>query len=1789
MFDDRESSIKNLQKTGEELLATTEDEDKRKEIKEDLQKITSSWDVLKECVDERREKLDETLVAAEKFNVDLDDVLKKLDAVDKNLKSEEHTPSADPKKVDEQINNVKNISDELKDLEPLIQAVMEDEQQLELFCTTPEDTAIVLDKVDKLNKKFHGLDAECQQKEDALHLANDLLEEFFNKDKELDDWMNEVKKEMEEKQPNGAEAEKVKKLQKEVVAHKVDVEKLKELAKELKKVVKPDDYPELKKVVEAAEEKYKNLKINMDETARDMFMAKEKVQEFDSKLDELTEWTNQTLNKYRVMEPVAVEADKIKEQLSEQQEFTAEIKSKEPQFKEVYKQGEEILMGSNEEEEPVIKEKIDSLKFNKKKVDEETEKRNNYLVEALLLAQQFADTHKDVEARLSKTEDLLKVLDDEKGRGVEMQKEKLQNVEDNINQLQPLMGSLRATGSDLIKLSGPGDSSSIIQKKLDACEERWNALKRISEDKGITIGAAAEQVEAVWSNLDELIEKNHALKAEFKNQKPVPVHEEPIAEEFTTLEQQEVKLDELNEPVSNVNNSINNILQEDPKSPASLALKDKQRKLNNLSKYNTGAATDRRNVLEGSRDGARKFWPGLEKLKDTLLDVQTKMDDQGEPSIEPEAIDEMLKEHEEMHNDLNSNEDVIAMLSEVTPVLVIQASQEDKIDVHKQLSDITEQWDSIEHAWAKRKEELENIKEIAVEFTNEKNHVEGWLTEAEEALKGHLDIPSDMAEIRDNLRKQRLGHRDLTKHQREITTLSQKGQGLADRVNEDDADKIREKLEEIEKRWDDLLDNSYECQHQLEEALLQRGHFGVAIEELLVWINQTKTTLITDEEISRDKKLIEVEVSKLRIISNDVQAHKPSVEHCQQAAQKILAEKANPDLQEKLTELNVGWDEIQDLLKERDGKLKDAFAESRKFQDQVRELTVWLSEAKTFLKSKRPFGGKVQTASKQLEKHQEFVKVIEVREEVYIYIVETFEVLIRSSDISSSRVLEKALHENQFSWTEVTRLSQETTDRLEDSLENARTLESYISEVEIWIVRVEGSLSLFSEVSTILETIKIQIIEFDEIYLEISEKREVFRKLKQIVEVIVQKCPAEEANLINEEVDDLTKRWKGLNAKLKGRKKVLDENYDQSKILFEGHEQLMMFLDDIENKISSDPSIGKDASIVKTQMRKHKVFQNELGKKQSKLNATVKCGKILIGKSTPADATVLDAKINDLRARWDAVCTISVDRQHQLEEALLFHGMFHEAVQALLDWINAVEPGLATETAVMGDKDTVKLLIDNHKTFVRDLEKRKKNYDSIVSTGEAMLNEGKVDNKEELAEQLNNLKTRWDSLNQMAATKHERLQNAYKLAKEFRSGSLACVDNLAVLEAQLKEQGPLAEDAPGIRKQIEDFAVFQEQLDAEEVRVNACLKKGEVILRFCHPSALQTIRHQIAVLKKRWHDVSGWAKQRHTRLNEGIEQLREEEIITQELMEWINEQEVILEQRERTPLPEDYEILSVLLDEHKITQQDAEDKQPSYNKITKNAKRKPLTDRQRRAMTPSRGRPDQSQFQRDFANPIVAHLSKRWQHLWLLLMDRYRRLQEQLDEIRIRKAAADFSWDEWKNRYNNWLRESKSRVLDMWRKNDHDKDNKLTREQFVTGLSESGFPTERWEIELVFEKNVRRHLISYQDFMDALKGRKRKPDKELTESEEIHDIIGTEVSKCSCSKAYSMHKVGDGKYRFGDTQKLRLVRILRSMVMVRVGGGWESLAEFLDKNDPCRGRYQQHVNNFFLLHEKQRF
>merc|ERR1712004_302880 len=142
---------------------------------------------------------------------------------------------------------------------------------------------------------------------------------------------------------------------------------------------------------------------------------------------------------------------------------------------------------------------------------------------------------------------------------------------------------------------------------------------------------------------------------------------------------------------------------------------------------------------------------------------------------------------------------------------------------------------------------------------------------------------------------------------------------------------------------------------------------------------------------------------------------------------------------------------------------------------------------------------------------------------------------------------------------------------------------------------------------------------------------------------------------------------------------------------------------------------------------------------------------------------------------------------------------------------------------------------------------------------------------------------------------------------------------------------------------------------------------------------------------------------------------------------------------------------------------------------------------------------------------------------------------------------------------------------------DEDGDGFLTRDDFIDGILKNKFPSSRLEMNAVADKfDHGDGMIDWREFIAAL-----RPDWQdrgpLTDMERIDDEINRQVALCTCRQKFKVFQVGEGKYRFGESQKLRLVRILRSTVMVRVGGGWCALDEFLVKNDPCRAKGRTNV------------
>ncbi|XP_037982890.1 maestro heat-like repeat-containing protein family member 1 [Motacilla alba alba] len=341
--------------------------------------------------------------------------------------------------------------------------------------------------------------------------------------------------------------------------------------------------------------------------------------------------------------------------------------------------------------------------------------------------------------------------------------------------------------------------------------------------------------------------------------------------------------------------------------------------------------------------------------------------------------------------------------------------------------------------------------------------------------------------------------------------------------------------------------------------------------------------------------------------------------------------------------------------------------------------------------------------------------------------------------------------------------------------------------------------------------------------------------------------------------------------------------------------------------------------------------------------------------------------------------------------------------------------------------------------------------------------------------------------------------------------------------------------------------------------------------------------------------VLSWAQQQGERLRAQAAALAAEREETEQLLDWITAAEEALGLRDQEPLPEEAEQLEELSAQHAVFMEELNRKQPDVEKVTKSCKRKlavdlgpPATRRlatRRRSSGKAQGTAAVPLGGLEPQTPLMAQLLHRWQQLWLLALDRQYRLETALQRLRELEEFAHFDFGVWRKRYMQWISQMKSRVLDVFRGIDRDQDGRISQREFIEGVLASKFPTNVLEMNAVatiFDMNGD-GFIDYYEFVSALHPN-RDPLRRSADADQIQDEVNRQVAQCNCAKRFQVEQISANRYRFGESQQLRMVRILRSTLMVRVGGGWIALDEFLVKNDPCRvkGRTNLKINEKYL-------
>ncbi|XP_073337728.1 dystonin [Pagrus major] len=1688
--------------------------------------------------------------------------------------------------------------------------------------TTGDEVIVIQGKLDGIKTKYAEINSMSDGVLKKLERVLSLSTKLQHTHEDLSSWLEKVESETStfaDQEPVGEQLihaqSRQKALLKETKDQKPVVDKLNELSSSLLDLIPWHTREGLDKLVTEDNERYRAVSDTVTQQVDQINADILKSQQFEQAADSELSWLTDAERKLMSMGEIRLEQDQTTAQLQAQKIFSMDIMRHKDAVDGIVKTGMAIMNSKNPEEKEILKAKTQTLLEKYGIVSQLNSERSLQLERAQSLASQFWETYEEMWPWLQETLSSFSQLPAPaiEYETLRQQQEELRQMRELIAEHKPHIDKMNKTGPQLLELS-PVEGVP-IREKYTATDQLYTKLKADVKQRAATLDEAISKSTQFHDKIDPMLESLERIAERLRQPPSISVEVDKIKEQISENKVVSVDLEKLQPSYETLRQRGEEMIARSEGADKDISAKAVQDKLDQmvfLWSDIQALLEEREAKLLDVMDLADKFWCDHCALIVTIKDSQDLLRELEEPGVDPSVVKQQQEFVEGFKEEIDGLQEELDVVQNQGAELMTACGEPDKPVIKKSIDEVNSAWENLNKTWKERVERLDEAMQAAVQFQDGLQGMFDWVDILESKLDSMSPVGTDLETVKQQIVELKEFKGEAYQLQIEMERLNhQSGLLLKKVTDEADRSAIQEPMSELKMLWDNLDEKIISRQHKLEGGLLALGQFQHALDELLAWMSHTEELLAEQRKAGGDPKAIEIELAKHHVLQNDVLAHKATVETVNKAGNDLVESSAGEEassLQSKLENLNQRWKGILEKTAQRKQQLEGALVQAQGFHGEIEDMQQWLKDTERQLLASKAVGGLPDTAREQLNAHLELCSAFEAKEELYQELVNKGHQLLTVSPEGPDSNTEQDLANLKDKWGTVQGKVAERKVKLEEAFTLATDFHNSLQDFINWLTQAEQTLNMVSPASLILETIMFQIDEHKMFVTEVNSHRDHIIELDKTGTHLKYFSQKQDVVLIKNLLLSVQGRWEKLVQRSVERGRLLDDARKRAKQFHETWNKLMEWLDESEKTLDSEVEIANDPDKIKTQLAQHKEFQKAVGSKHSVYDTTTRTGRALKDKtSLQDDNQKLDDMLSELRDRWDTVCGKSVERQNKLEEALLFSGQFTDALQALIDWLYRVEPQLAEDQPVHGDIDLVLNLIDNHKVFQKELGKRTVSVQALKRSARELI-DSSHDDSSWVKVQMQELSTRWETVCNLSVSKQARLEQALCQAEEFHSTVHILLEWLAEAEQTLRFHGSLPDDEEALQALIEQHKEFMKKLEEKRVALNKATSLGEAILTICHPDSITTIKHWNTIIKARFEEVQAWARQHQQRLATALTELLATQELLENLLTWLQWAETNLNDKDKETLPQEIEEVKSLIAEHQAFMEEMTRKQPDVDKITKTHKRKAAVEPPNQSQIPVLGKgrtgrkrsPTQTMYASatqppiETKNPRVNLLVTKWQHVWLLALDRRRKLNDAMDRLEELKEFANFDFDVWRKRYMRWMNHKKSRVMDFFRRIDKDQDGKVTRQEFIEGILSSKFPTSRLEMSAVadiFDRDGDGY-IDYYEFVAALHPNKDAY-KPLTDADKIEDEVTRQVAKCKCPKRFQVEQIGANKYRFylgnqfGDSQQLRLVRILRSTVMVRVGGGWMALDEFLVKNDPCRakGRTNMELREKFILPE----
>ncbi|XP_070185712.1 microtubule-actin cross-linking factor 1, isoforms 6/7-like isoform X4 [Littorina saxatilis] len=1527
-----------------------------------------------------------------------------------------------------------------------------------------------------------------------------------------------------------------------------------------------------------------------DDRVTDKYAAKEALADMESKWNELTEllvkevsfetvadvegflkYLDKAENEINTADSISVDPETLRVQLRDHNAFHDDLTQKKTALKEVIAKGRSVLHETANSKTDEIESRWDSIENQADLLCQHSGDRLRQLESALPLATHLNENLSEVEAWLEEMEAELRSQGQpgENLEEVKKQHDNLKTSQQIIDDHKLFIDDLNSTGMDLIDLCGVSEATD-LHNKLMGVNNRYESLRSQARSKGRELAEKkrAFTQEAVDS-LDHLLEDLDGLNRVVTGADPVPASPAKLKNEIDENKAVLEDLDRMKPAFMKTEDIIRNLKAHGVEDPGEVEdVKSKAAEIAEMASAIGKGASQRDKLLKQTLKDANQFADLSSDVLSSLRDLKDSLFSQQLPGVDTENIREQQSELAGIKTELEKAKELTGECKVHGDNVTRNCGEPGRIEIQKQLEDLGHLADDVNDMVRERGDELRKVYRHADQFAHLLDAINSWLPLSEHKLAGMRPPASDPNTLCDQIDEIKLFKSQIHPRIVEMQQLNQQLDALKDQ-SPVAAETLYRPVLAANDKWNEVLRGIADREAKLNEMQVKVGEVDKSMSDVIATLDQLQTDIKNQSDVNGDPKHLETILRKLQLMQSDVHNQEKTGRKLNKAVEEILKRSEGDEDSPLVAKRQLMADRLRAtkaMSKDAENQLQDKMRQVKRFLGEVDTHLAAINELRQELKNNLPFGALPDTAETQYNTYVKRCQDLDAREKSIQGLLATGQQMQDTRKPEHVVQVAEKVKRLKDRWQDTRERAVKRKSKMEEHMRNVSDFHSSLKAFTDWLNSTEVSMRSFVYPSKLVDRVTKQIADHTAVRTDLQAQSERMATLDRTGTYLKHFGRKQDTIYVKNLLVGIRLRWKKILRRTDERGRLLQQACKEDLRFHDEWKELCDWLDDSSktlnkflNPYAQQPNLMKSDIDELKKIETIQKFQHQLQAKHPTFFATTRLGRNLKDRCTKADPErdILNNMLEELKNKWNAVRSVVTKSQNKLDEALLTSGRVSDALHSLLDWLQKAESTLADDLPVLGDLDTVHMLIEQHRNLQQELSAR----EPTVTTMKAPGNLPHSQNEE--------LSQLWDRVSYLCEVRENKLTDALKLAEEFQEDVTIMREFLPEAESQLKFRS-LPDDEVAIMQMIEKHEKFEEELKNHQEHVDKIKSLAEEILSSCHPNAVRFVKYYLTITQTRWDQLLERARARGERLRDTQHRLIGLAQSLEDMLAQLTEYQALLATKERDPIPHDLKVVDELLREHtevygelvKLSESD------DFMKIMSTEVKH----------TPSPSQKNGSNMRLNEVgryNPRYATLQNKWRTVSRMAIERKKTLQDAYDMLMELENFKNFDFESWRAKYLKWIQAKKFRITDFFRKQDKDGDGFLNQDEFVDGMLQSKFPTTKTELNAVFDifDREKRGLIDYKDFVDALKPDKfRNSSRAMSDDEVIQDSIELETSSCTCRNQFAGNRIEEGKYRFGEKQKIVLVRLLNKTVMVRVGGGWVPLEEFVLNNDPCKAR-----------------